>query len=85
MADTPAISSFDTDQMEIILKDNLQYAFPEFGSFIGCCQFHDCSHRKEPGCAITAAVAAGEIEPTRYDSYLKLYEKSSQIKLWELK
>ena len=85
VADTPGFSSFDTDQMEIILKDNLQYAFPEFGSFIGCCQFHDCSHRKEPGCAITAAVAAGEIEPTRYDSYLKLYEKSSQIKLWELK
>ena len=85
VADTPGFSSFDTDQMEIILKDNLQYAFPEFGSFIGCCQFHDCSHRKEPGCAITAAVAAGEIEPTRYDSYLKLYEKSSQIKLWEIK
>ena len=85
VADTPGFSSFDTDQMEVILKENLQYAFPDFGEFIGCCQFHDCSHRKEPGCAVTAAVAAGKIEPTRYDSYLRLYEKASQIKQWELK
>lgn len=85
VADTPGFSSFDTDQMEVILKDNLQYAFPDFGAYIGSCQFHDCSHRKEPGCAITAALAEGEIEPTRYDSYLRLYEKASQVKLWELK
>ena len=85
VADTPGFSSFDTDQMEIILKENLQYAFPDFGPYIGRCQFHDCTHRKEPGCAVTAALAAGELEPTRYDSYLRLYEKSSQIKPWELK
>ena len=85
VADTPGFSSFDTDQMDMILKENLQYAFPDFAPHIGRCQFHDCSHRKEPGCAVTAAVEAGEIEPTRYDSYLRLYEKASQIKLWELK
>ncbi|MBQ7330686.1 MAG: ribosome small subunit-dependent GTPase A [Oscillospiraceae bacterium] len=85
VADTPGFSAFDTDQMELILKENLQYAFPDFGQFIGDCQFHDCSHRKEPGCAVTQAVAQGKIEKTRYDSYLRLYEKASQIKLWELK
>ena len=85
VADTPGFSSFDTDQMDVILKENLQYAFPDFGKYIGECQFRDCSHRKEPGCAVTAAVAAGEIEQSRYDSYLKLYEKASQIKEWELK
>jgi len=85
VADTPGFSSFDTDQMDVMLKENLQYAFPDFGAYIGKCQFHDCSHRKEPGCAVTAALAADEIEPTRYDSYLRLYEKASQIKLWELK
>lgn len=85
VADTPGFSSFDTDQMDVILKENLQYAFPDFGAFIGQCQFHDCAHRKEPGCAVREAVAAGEIEPTRYDSYLKLYDKSSQVKEWELK
>lgn len=85
VADTPGFSSFDTDQMELILKENLQYAFPDFGSFIGKCRFDDCSHRKEPDCAVRAAWESGQIEKSRYDSYLKLYEKSSQINLWELK
>jgi len=85
VADTPGFSSFDTDQMDVILKENLQYAFPDFGPFIGKCRFDDCSHRKEPGCAVREALEAGEIEKTRYDSYLRLYEKSSQINLWELK
>jgi ribosome biogenesis GTPase len=85
VADTPGFSSFDTDQMDIILKENLQYAFPDFNSYVGCCQFHDCTHRKEPGCAVSAAVAAGEIEKSRYDSYLRLYDKAAQIKRWELK
>ncbi len=85
VADTPGFSSFDTDQMDVILKENLQYAFPDFGRFIGHCQFHDCSHRAEPGCAVTAALAAGELQQTRYDSYRKLYEKASLIKEWELK
>lgn len=85
IADTPGFSSFDTDQMEIILKENLQYAFPEFGEFTGTCQFRDCTHRKEPGCAVTAALAEGKIGKSRYESYLKLYEKAAQIKQWELK
>ena len=46
---------------------------------------HDCAHRREPGCAVRAALEDGAIEPSRYDSYLKLYEKASQIKQWELK
>ena len=85
VADTPGFSSFDTDQMDVILKENLQYAFPDFGPYIGKCQFHDCSHRKEPGCAVVAVVGAGKLEESRYDSYLRLYEKASQIKQWELK
>ena len=84
VADTPGFSSFDTEQMDVILKENLQYAFPDFGGHIGKCQFHDCSHRAEPGCAVRAAMESGNIEPTRYDSYLRLYEKASQIKLWEI-
>ena len=85
VADTPGSSSFDTDQMDVILKENLQYAFPDFGRYLGGCQFRDCSHRAEPGCAVRAALERGDIQPTRYDSYLRLYEKASQIKLWELK
>ena len=85
VADTPGFSSFDTDQMEVILKENLQYAFPDFGKYIGKCRFDDCSHRKEPDCAVRQAWETGEIEKTRYDSYLRLYENYSQINLWEIK
>lgn len=85
VADTPGFSSFDTDQMDVILKENLQYAFPDFGDFLGKCRFDDCTHRKEPDCAVWAAVEDGRIERSRYDSYLKLYEKASQVNLWELK
>ena len=85
VADTPGFASFDTEQMDVILKENLQYAFPDFGDYLGSCQFHDCSHRSEPGCSVRQAVEEGKIERSRYDSYLRLYEKSSQIKTWELK
>lgn len=83
--DTPGFSSFDTDQMDVILKENLQYAFPDFGPYVGRCQFADCSHRTEPGCTVRAAVEAGRIAPSRYESYLRLYEKSAQIRQWEIK
>lgn len=84
VADTPGFSSFDTEQMDVILKENLQYAFPDFAQYLGQCQFHDCSHRSEPECAVRQAMEAGRIEKTRYESYLKLYEKAEQVRLWEL-
>ena len=84
VADTPGFSSFDTEQMDVLLKENLQYTFPDFAPYLGQCQFHDCSHRKEPGCAVRCAVENGTVGKTRYDSYLRLYEKAEQIKLWEL-
>ena len=83
--DTPGFSSFDTDQMEVLLKENLQYAFPDFAPYLSECQFRDCSHRAEPNCAVRQAVEDGNIQKTRYDSYLRLYEKASQIKEWEIK
>ena len=83
VADTPGFSSFDTEQMEVILKENLQYAFPDFAPFLGKCQFHDCAHLREPGCAVTEALARGEIEPSRYESYRRLYEIARDRRAWE--
>lgn len=85
VADTPGFASFDTEQMEVILKENLQYAFRDFAPYLGGCQFHDCSHRAEPGCAVRRAVEEGEIEASRYQSYLQLYDQYSRIKIWERK
>ncbi len=83
--DTPGFSSFDTEQMELILKENLQYAFPDFAPYIGQCRYRDCAHLKERNCAVLAALESGEIEKTRHASYVRLYESAKEIKLWELK
>lgn len=83
--DTPGFSSFDTEQMELILKENLQYAFPDFAPYIGQCRYRDCAHLKERDCAVLAALESGEIEKTRHASYVRLYESAKEIKLWELK
>ncbi len=83
--DTPGFSSFDTEQMELILKENLQYAFSDFAPYLGKCRYHDCAHLKEPDCAVLAALRDGKIEPTRHASYVRLYDSAKEIKLWELK
>ena len=85
VADTPGFSAFDTERMELVHKEQLQYAFPEVTPYLCPCQFPDCAHRKEPGCAVRKALAEGKIGQTRYDSYERLYELASQIKEWELK
>ena len=85
VADTPGFSAFDTERMELVHKEQLQYAFPEFAPYLGHCQFPDCAHRKEPGCAVRKALAEGKIGQTRYSSYERLYELASQLKDWELK
>ena len=85
VADTPGFSAFDTERMELVHKEQLQYAFPEFAPYLGHCQFPDCAHRKEPGCAVGKALAEGKIGQTRYSSYERLYELASQLKEWELK
>ena len=83
IADTPGFASLDVTMTNRILKENLQFDFIDFAPYIGQCRFHDCAHLKEPGCAVTEAVAAGAIAPSRYSSYLRLYELSAQQKFWE--
>lgn len=82
--DTPGFSAFDTEQMELVHKEELQQYFVEFRPFLGQCRFQDCAHLSEPGCAVLEAVARGEIPASRHNSYRRLYESASRIKLWEL-
>ncbi len=84
-ADTPGFSSFDTEQETPLRKEKLQYDFIDFAPYLGKCRFDDCAHLKEPCCAVRAALAAGEIEQTRYDSYVRLYEIAKEHKEWEMK
>ena len=85
IADTPGFSTFETRKYDIIMKDQLAGCFPEFREYDGKCQFPDCAHIKEKGCAILEAVENGDIPRSRHSSYLEMYEESRQIKEWELK
>ncbi len=85
IADTPGFGSFDVEQMESVRPGDLQYCFPEFAPYIGKCRFADCTHRKEPDCAIRAAVASGVLQSSRHASYVKLWEQADRIKEWERK
>ena len=83
IADTPGFSSFDADRMELCRKEELASCFREFVPHLDKCQFQDCAHIKERGCAVLEAMGRGEIPPTRHESYVRLYEQASQIPDWE--
>jgi len=85
VADTPGFSSFNTERMELIKKDELQYSFREFGPFLGKCRFNDCAHINEKGCGVLDALKRGDIGASRYESYVRLYNSAKQIKEWEIK
>lgn len=85
VADTPGFASFDIKMMQNIEKQELQHDFREFKKYIGNCRFNDCAHLEEPGCAVTDALRRGEIMPSRYQSYKRLYELSAQSNFWEAK
>ena len=69
VADTPgwrSLALWDTQPEE------LDAYFPELAPLVAGCQFSDCTHSHEPGCAVLAAVQNGRVHPQRYDSYLRL-------------
>ena len=85
IADTPGFAAFDDETEEPVFPDELAGLFPEFRGLAGTCRFDDCTHRREPGCSVRAAMEAGEIHPIRYASYLRMYEEASRLKKWEIK
>lgn len=56
--------------------DGLDAAFGDLGGLAAQCRFPDCSHTREPGCAVLAALASGELSEERYQHYLKLQKES---------
>jgi ribosome biogenesis GTPase len=85
IVDTPGFSSFDPGQMALTDRRDIELAFPDFAPYLGKCRFQDCAHLKEPGCAVLAAVESGELEPTRYASYVKLADMARELKAREYK
>ena len=69
VADTPGWKSLGLWDTE---PEEMDAYFPELAPLVMDCQFSDCSHTHEPGCAVQAALKAGKIHPARFDSYLRL-------------
>ena len=82
LIDTPGFSSFDTAELGLELKEKLPETFADFAPYLGGCRFVGCSHTKEKGCAVLAAVKAGEISPSRHTSYLRLYNELKDLREW---
>lgn len=78
LADTPGFASYDLQRASPITAENLQFCFPEIQPLITQCQFTGCSHLVEKGCAVRAAVDAGQIAPSRYNSYVALYREAKE-------
>lgn len=70
LIDTPGIRELGVFDIE---KQELGRLFPEIRKLMGSCRFHNCRHINEPGCAVLEALENGDLEPSRYDSYLSIY------------
>lgn len=69
--DTPGVREFG---LVDIPKQELSHFFPEMRVLINDCQFNNCMHINEPGCAVKAAVNAGTVSVDRYASYLTILD-----------
>lgn len=61
-----------------IAARDLDRCFPEFVAELETCRFADCRHLSEPECGVRAALEAGRIMPSRYESYVKLREEVAE-------
>jgi ribosome biogenesis GTPase len=69
VADTPGLKALALWDIE---PEELDGYFPELRPLVEECQFSDCTHVHEPGCAVLDALESGEVHPERYESYLRM-------------
>src|SRR5690606_18127194 len=70
LIDTPGIRELGIVDIE---QGELAHFFPEMRARLNACRFHNCRHINEPGCVVMEAVESGDIQSSRYDSYLSIY------------
>lgn len=73
--DTPGVREFAMIDVE---KEEIQHYFPEIFQTGRHCKYHNCMHINEPKCAVIEGIEKGEIEETRYITYLKLMEEAEE-------
>lgn len=69
--DTPGVREFG---LVDITKQELSHYFPEMRAFLNECQFNNCMHIEEPGCAVKQEVLSGAVSENRYISYLNILD-----------
>jgi ribosome biogenesis GTPase len=81
LVDTPGFSEVG---LWGVVPREMASCFPEMRALIDRCKYADCKHLIEPGCAVLAAVKAGEIAADRWESYRRLLEEAvGEPKEWE--
>ncbi len=78
LIDSPGFQEFGLRQ---ITPERLASLMPDFAAITEPCRFANCTHRREPGCAIQAAAAQGAISESRYRIYLALHDELS-VQRW---
>jgi ribosome biogenesis GTPase len=76
LLDSPGVRDFAP---AIELLGDPSRAFREITAVAPACRFSDCRHQREPGCAVQAAVAAGDLSARRYESYRRLKRLSEEL------
>jgi ribosome biogenesis GTPase len=69
--DTPGMREFGLVDLR---KQELSHYFPEMRQVLNDCQFNNCMHINEPGCAVKDAVIEGKIHENRYVSYVNILD-----------
>jgi len=77
LIDSPGFQEFGLRQID---AQQLPALMPDLKPHIGHCRFYNCTHRQEPGCAVTAAVERGEISPSRYRIYGEIRDELTQTR-----
>ena len=76
VADTPGIRALALFDME---PEEIDAYFPDIAPYVPNCNFSDCSHTVEPGCAVRTALKATKIDAHRYESYVRLHQEHRKL------
>jgi ribosome biogenesis GTPase len=76
VADTPGVRALAFFEMD---PEEVDAYFPDIAPLVADCQFSDCTHTVEPGCAVIEAVEDGRVSEHRYESYVRLREEHQRL------
>ncbi len=76
VADTPGIRALALFDLE---PEEIDAYFPDIAPYVPDCDFSDCSHTVEPGCRVLEALARGDINQHRYESYVRLHQEHRKL------